>query len=535
MNRSSADVIVIGAGLAGLCACLELLDAGREVLLLDRGGAGDIGGQARVSFGGILLVGTPEQRRLGIPDNIDIARADWRACAAFTPEDRWGVSWSDHYLEHSGEDVSQFVRGLGIGFVPAPQWVERGFHGVGNSLPRFHLVWGTGQYLIERLLARIEHHARADRLSIRHRHRVDRLLIETGRIAGCAGASEDGGADFECRAGQVIVASGGINGDLAQVRRHWHRDLGEAPETILNGSHEYADGRVHGAVAALGGRVRNLDRMWNYAAGVHHPTPKRPEHGLALVTPRSGLWLNWRGERFGPVPLMTGYDTRELVARICAEERKYSWLILNRRIMRRELAVQGAEFNPSIRERRTVAFIREVLFGNDWLYRQMVGPCPDIVTADDSAGLVAAMNAMQGDDSVLAGPVERTVRAYDDEIARGPKFYNDEQLRRLLHIRRFASDRLRTCKSQRILDPGAGPLIAIRLHILSRKSLGGIETDLSSRVLGSDGSPVPGLYAAGEAAGFGGGGMNGLRALEGTFLGGAILSGRIAGRSAARA
>lgn len=315
------------------------------------------------------------------------------------------------------------------------------------------------------------------------------------------------------------------------MRANWHADWKTPPETILSGSHRFADGKLHDAAVKAGGVLTHLDNMWNYAAGVHHPKPRKPMHGLSLVPPRSALWLNWRGMRIGPQPLVSGFDTRRLVTDICAQERQYSWQVMNMRIALKELAVSGAEHNPSIREKKRVGFVRDILLGNRWLVREMIDHCPDFVTANSFPELVEKMNALQGDQSVDLATVQNEVAHYDATIARGEKLMNDEQLRRIASMRKYSGDRVRLCKFQPIMDAKALPLIAVREFIISRKSLGGIQTDLESRVLDAAGQPIDGLYAVGEAAGFGGGGMHGLRALEGTFLGDCILSARIAAAS----
>lgn len=529
----SCDALVVGGGIAGICAAIELIDAGRSVLLLDRDAEEHFGGLAKESFGGIFLVDSPEQRRQGIKDSPELALADWLAFGEIADRDRWPRAWASAYVERCGAEVGDWLRGGGIKFFPVPNWVERGLATRGNSVPRFHLVWGTGHVLALRLIERLRRHPRANRLTLRFGARVEHLLTERGRVVGVAGKGENGERPFEYRAGAVILAAGGINGDLDRVRRHWHSDWSEPPHALLNGSHRYADGRLHDAAAAVGAELTHLDKMWNYAAGVHHPNPRKPQHGLSLVPPRSALWLDWRGERFQP-PLVTGFDTRELVTRICRQERAYSWQLMNRKIALKELAVSGAEFNPSIRERRLFAFLRDLLFGNRWLYRNMVETCTDFVVADTLPELVDRMNALNGDQAVQLQSVQRAVANYDADIARGEGRFIDEQLQRLAHLRAWKGDRIRTCKFQRIAEPAARPFIAVREFIISRKSLGGVATDLASRALDRAGEPVAGLYVAGEAAGFGGGGMHGLRALEGSFLGGCILSGRIAGREAAR-
>lgn len=533
MRRYRSETLIIGGGIAGIAAALELLDLGGEVLLLDRDVEAALGGLARESFGGIFVVDSVEQRRRGIKDSPALALADWHSFAEFERDDHWPRLWAETYVERCRADVYDWVKARGISFVPMPIWVERGEFRPGNSVPRFHIVWGTGETLACRLIAALLEHPRRARLQLQFEHRVDALTLAAGRVRGCSGVVEADGTPFAVEAEQVIVASGGINGSIERVRAHWHRDWGNPPATILNGSHRFADGRMHDAVTSLGGTVTHLDRMWNYASGVHHPRPRKPEHGLSLVPPKSALWLNWRGERIGPQPLVSGYDTRRLVTAICAEERQYSWQLLNRRIALKELAVSGAEFNPSIRRRSWPAFLRDLLLGNRWLLRELSETCVDIVTASSLPELVERMNALAGDEAVELAAVSDAVERYDGAIARGPALHNDEQLRRIAHLRQYRGDRMRVCRFQKILDPAAMPLIAIREFIISRKSLGGIVTDRASRVLDRDGAPISGLYAAGEAAGFGGGGSHGLRALEGTFLGSCILTGRLAARAIA--
>ena len=532
MRSVAGDVVVIGAGLAGICASLELLDAGKRVVLLDRDAPANLGGLAKESFGGIFVVGSDEQRRAGVRDTPAQALADWVSFAEFEPDDVWPRRWAEAYVERCRDDVYRWVKERGVSFFPVPHWIERGGERPGNSAPRFHMVWGTGFELVRKLVAQLEAHPRRDQLEMLFGRRVERLLRRGGHVSGCAGSLEADGTPFEVSAGCVLVASGGMNGDLDRVRRNWHADWRTPPETILNGSHRFADGTLHDAAQAVGARVTHLDRMWNYAAGVHHWKPRKPAHGLSLVPPRSALWLDWRGDRIGPAPLVTGFDTRALVTSVCAQERQHSWQLMNRRIAVKELAVSGAEFNPSIRDRRILATIRDLLLGNRWLYEQLAGNCIDVVMAPTLAELVAAMNRLNGDEAVELARVEAAVHGYDAAVARGAPF-DDPQLAKIAAMRKWRGDRVRTARSQRILDERAMPLLAIREFVISRKTLGGIQTDLSCRVLDEAGAPIAGLYAAGEAAGFGGGGMHGLRALEGGFLGGCILGGRIAGRAIA--
>jgi predicted oxidoreductase len=527
MPDQHCDVLIIGAGIAGIATALDLLDGGKSVIMLDRDEEAAFGGLARESFGGMFFVDSPEQRRQGIRDSTDLALRDWLSFAKFGEDERWPRAWAEAYVERCTADIHQWVRRFGVSFLPVVNWVERGEFMPGNSVPRFHVAWGTGKGITDALIRGLRAHPNAARLTLRFNHRVDQLTQAGGRVSGAAGVDEKTGAPFEFAAEQVVVAAGGINGgDLARVRQNWHRDWGAPPQVLLNGSHRFADGRLHDATAAVGGVLTHLDRMWNYAAGVHHPRPRKPNHGLSLVPPRSALWLNWRGERIGPQPLVSGFDTRRLVRDICAEERQYSWQLMNRKIALKELAISGAEFNPSIREKNKLGFLRDILFGNHWLVREMLDHCQDFVTANSLPELVERMNALQGDQAVELKAVEGAVASYDATIARGKSLMNDEQLRRIAYLRNYRGDRIRLCKFQPIMDAKALPLIAVREFIISRKSLGGIMTDLQSRVLDSAGQPIAGLYAVGEAAGFGGGGMHGLRALEGTFLGGGIFSGR---------
>jgi len=529
-----ADVLIIGAGLAGLVTALELLSAGRRVTLVDRDGPERLGGLARESFGGLFLVDTPEQRRAGIRDGAALAWRDWRSFGELADEDApadWSVRWAHAQIEDAAGPLRAWLTGHGLRFLPMPLWVERGWHGEGNSVPRWHVVWGTGRRLTERLAAALLGHPRRAALTLLFRHRVDGLRRTGGRVDGCFGRTEPEGRPFELEADAVVVASGGINGDLDRVRAVWPDEAGPAPAALLNGAHPFADGRLHDAVSGLGGAIAPLGRMWNYAAGIRHWQPRKPDHGLSLVPPRSALWLDERGGRIGPPPLVGSFDTLDLVTRICRAGSGESWLLLNRRIARRELAISGAEFNPAIAGRAPLRLLREMVFGNDTLVDTVCAHCPDVVSAPDLDTLIGRMNAAPFPGTVDAARLRAVVAAYDAEIARGSNLFNDEQLRRLLHLRRWRGDRLRIARPAPLLDPAGGPLIAIRAQIVSRKSLGGIRTDLACRAVTPAGAVIPGLYAVGEAAGFGGGGVHGRRSLEGTFLGGCLHTARRAARA----
>lgn len=533
-----ADTVVVGGGLAGLVTAIELLDAGQSVVLLESGPRCRLGGLARQAFGGIFVVGTPEQRRNGIRDSPELALQDWLTYGELDESEEWPRRWAEVYVNESREVVYDWLRGCGLKFFPVVHWVERGLRHAGNSVPRFHMVWGTGQRLIEALLERIAAHPHKNRLLVLARHRVIELIERGGRIVGVAGEVTGEGegseainvstGDFAAEGDAVVVAAGGVCGDLDKVRERWPEGYGQAPTELLNGSHPAADGTLHEAAARLGARVTHLDRVWLYAAGVRHWQPQHAHHGLSLVPPRSALWVNWQGRRFVSPPLVGGFDTSHLVRTICAQGKQHSWQILNTRIARRELTISGAEFNPAMRDRQALRFVFTQLMGNTALVEELLANCPDFVAADSVSELVARMHSLDGTDDVDGVVLAEEIRRYDEAARRPRRDHDDDQLRRIAHLRRYRGDRLRTCKFASIDDPRAHPLIAIREQIITRKSLGGIQTDLQSRVLDTSGKPIAGLFAVGEAAGFGGGGVHGKRSLEGTFLGGCVLTARVA-------
>ncbi|NOZ77998.1 MAG: FAD-binding dehydrogenase [Acidobacteria bacterium] len=531
VRKLQSDVVIVGGGIAGIAAALELLDRGMKVTLLDRDTPERFGGLARESFGGIFVVGSKEQRRLGIHDSPDLALRDWLSVAHLGEDDAWPGRWAEAYVNRCHEDVYTWLKACKVTFFPVVHWVERGLYGPGNSVPRFHMVWGTGHGLIEALVATLENHPRRSNLGMHFGCHINGLETSGGAVTGCSGVFEDTGEELVAHGDAVIVAAGGICGSLEKLHRHWYTPWGAPPAQLLNGAHRFGDGELQDLVEKLGGRITHLDLQWHYAAGIHHPHPDRERHGLSLVPPKSALWMNADGRRIGPMPLITAYDTRFLVEQILRQPGQYSWQVMNWKIATKELAVSGSEYNDAVRNKQFARFIREVLFGNPKLVERLAAECEDFVVADTVEGLAAGMNALTGENRVDPAVLEEEIRRYDANIARGPKLHNDEQLRRIAHCRQYRGDRVRTCKFQRILDLKARPLVAIRELILARKSLGGIETDLQSRALGRDGAPIPGLWAAGEAAGFGGGGIHGRGTLEGTFLGTSILTGRIAAQS----
>jgi predicted oxidoreductase len=528
----SADVIVVGAGLAGLTTTLELLDRGRSVMLVDRCYEHEVGGLAREAFGGLFMVDSREQRFSRVSDSVELAMADWLRMADFEEDDVWPRAWAEQYVARARDDVGGWLREHGVRFFPVVNWAERGVHGDGNSVPRFHLTWGCGQALVDALWGAVR--ARPG-VEVRFRCRVTGLMTDDSGVCGVRAEFEDQKSSYVLTASHVVIAAGGVGGNLDLVRRHWPSNLGSPPRDILMGSHYYADGAMHEEVQRLGGNVTHLSRMWNYADAVRHPSPRRPLHGLKLIPPRSGLVLDPTGKRYGPNALIPTFDAYYALERMCEDERKYYWMICNWKIARRELDVSGSQHNPAIREKRLVRFLLSVLLGKPTLVRYFVENCPDFVTASSLQELGARMAAVTDDDALDTDRMISEVRAYDATIARGVSLFNDDQLRRIEQLRHWRGDRLRTCRFARIEDASSGPLIAIRMTVLARKSLGGIQTDLSCRVLRADGSFVPGLYAVGEAAGFGGGGIHGKRSLEGTFLGGCVFTGRLAGQAIADA
>ncbi|GLQ30144.1 FAD-binding dehydrogenase [Litoribrevibacter albus] len=525
-NEYQCDAVIVGGGVAGITAAIELLDANQQVILLDRDTEANFGGLAKESFGGMFMVNTPEQRRTGIKDSPELALHDWLHFAEFDPEDKWPRAWAECYVHESLEMIYHWLKDRGVRFFPVVHWVERGLYTPGNSVPRFHMVWGTGHGLITALIDHLISHPNVQNLRCLFEHRVDDVLLKGGRVVGCVGLDETHCQQFQILADNTVVATGGINGCLEKVRQHWDSEWQSAPETILNGSHHYSDGRLHEAVSHHGARVTHLDRQWNYAAGVHHPRPKRDNHGLSLVPCPSALWVNALGERIGPEPMVTGFDTRRLVTQVCQQPGQFSWQILNKKIAIKELAVSGSEFNDAIKNKDLLAFLKMAVMGNESLVDDLTRHCSDFVMADSLEELVEKINQQNQGFSMDLSTLNDELQTYDQMIDRGKTYLNDDQLRRIAQLRHYRGNRLRTCKYQKILDPKAGPLIAIREFILSRKSLGGLQTNLKSQVLNHQGEVIPGLYAAGEASGFGGGGIHGKRTLEGTFLGGCILTAR---------
>jgi predicted oxidoreductase len=553
-----ADVIIVGAGLAGLTAAHELTSRGRRVALVDQENAANLGGQAFWSFGGLFFVDSPEQRRLGVKDSLDLAWNDWLGSARFDREDdqdSWAKRWARAYVEFAAGEKRSWLIGHGMSFLPTVGWAERGdlrADGHGNSVPRFHVTWGTGTGVVEPFVRYARQAAAAGLLTFHHRHRVDELVVTDGAATGVRGkiladdesargvkSNRDETADFELTAQAVIIATGGIGANHDLVRRHWPERLGTPPSEMVTGVPAYVDGRMLEIAETAGARLVNSDRMWHYTEGIQNWNPIWPGHGIRILPGPSSLWLDALGRRL-PSPCLPGYDTlgtlRHLRTTPEIAPYDHSWFILTQKIIEKEFALSGSEQNPDITAKDKKGVLRERVLGKG-------APAPvdafvqrgaDFVVSKDLGELVKKMNALTPEPLLDPDLIRRQIEARDLQMAN--PYSKDAQVQGIRNARRYIGDRLgRVAAPHQLLDPQAGPLIAVKLHVLTRKTLGGIQTDLDSRVLTADGTPIQGLYAAGEVAGFGGGGVHGYNALEGTFLGSCLFTGRAAGRAAASA
>ncbi|MBO1741157.1 FAD-binding dehydrogenase [Leifsonia sp. TF02-11] len=543
------DCIVVGAGLAGLVAASELLDAGKTVTIVDQEPAASLGGQAFWSFGGLFLVDSPEQRRMGVHDSLALARQDWFGSAAFDrDEDHWPRRWAEAYLQFAAGEKRAWLHEKGVRFFPVVGWAERGDGtpgGHGNSVPRFHITWGTGPGVVEPFVRRVQEGARTGQARLLHRHRVDELIVEAGRVTGVRGeilkpdAARRGApsnreriGDFELHAPAVVVASGGIGGNHELVRAAWPERLGTPPDFMLSGVPAHVDGRMLGIAERAGAHLINGDRMWHYTEGIQNWDPIWQRHGIRILPGPSSLWLDARGDRL-PAPLFPGFDTLGTLEHLRRTGSDYSWFILTQKIIEKEFALSGSEQNPDLTGKDFGLLAKRVGPGAPGPVEAFKEKGADFVVADTLDELLAGMQRLS-EVPLDLDLVTRHVRERDRELDND--FGKDLQLAAVRAARAYRGDKLiRVAAPHKLTDPKAGPMIAVKLHILTRKSLGGIETDLDGRVLSADGTAVPGLYAAGEASGFGGGGVHGYRALEGTFLGGCLFSGRQAGRAIARA
>lgn len=542
------DAIVVGAGLAGLVATAEIADGGKKVLLLDQEPEIVMGGQAYWSFGGLFLVDSPEQRRMGIKDSLELAWQDWLGTAAFDredDEDYWAIQWARKYVEFAAGEKREWLHKQGVRFFPVVGWAERGGYladGHGNSVPRFHIVWGTGPGLVAPFEKRVKEHIQKGNVTFLPRHQVDELLTQDDAIIGVKGSilepsdiekGQDSSrvviGEFEYYGETVLVATGGIGGNLDLVRKNWPSRLGEPPKYMVTGVPAHVDGRMLAIAEKAGARIVNRDRMWHYTEGLINWNPIWSNHGIRILPGPSSIWLDALGNRF-QAPYLPGFDTLGTLEAIKKTGYDYSWFILTQKIIEKEFALSGSEQNPDLTGKSVKKVLERLLPGAPKPVQAFMDHGEDFIIADNIHDLVDGMNKLTGENLLDAAHIERQIVARDREIDN--KFTKDMQITAMRGARHYIGDKfVRVAKPHKILDPKNGPLIAVRLNLLSRKTLGGLQTDLSGRVLNHNGEPVPGLYAAGEVCGFGGGGIHGYRSLEGTFVGGCLFTGLVAGRA----
>ncbi|WP_121615996.1 FAD-binding dehydrogenase [Virgibacillus halodenitrificans] len=542
------DVIVVGAGLAGLVATAEIADGGKKVLLLDQEPEASLGGQAWWSFGGLFLVNSPEQRRMGIKDSEELAWQDWLGTAGYDQEDDvdyWGKKWAEAYVNFAAGEKREWLTNMGVKFFPVVGWAERGgYHagGHGNSVPRFHITWGTGPGIVDPFVRRVREHIKTGKVIYKPRHRVDELIQENGRITGVQGSvlvssmalrgeksPQDVVRVFEAKAEAILITSGGIGANFDLIRENWPARLGIPPEHMLSGVPAHVDGRMLLISEEAGGRIVNKDRMWHYTEGIKNWNPIWEKHGIRILPGPSSVWLDATGQRL-PSPNFPGFDTLGTLKAIKDTGYDYSWFILTQKIIEKEFALSGSEQNPDLTGKSISKVLSRIRPGAPAPVQAFLDKGEDFLTADTIDNLLMKMNKLAGENRLDADHVVEQIRARDREIDN--TFTKDLQITAMRGARNYIGDKLiRVAKPHKILDYRNGPLIAVRLHIISRKTLGGLQNNLSAQVLDEQGEVIPGLYAAGEVAGFGGGGLHGYRSLEGTFLGGCLFSGRVAGRA----
>ena len=548
-DSPTTEVLIVGAGLAGLVAAAELVDAGKKVTILEQEPEASFGGQAWWSFGGIFLIDSPEQRRLGVHDSFELARQDWFASAGFDrDEDAWPQKWAEAYLDFAAGEKRSWLHDQGVRFFPVVGWAERGGYTAlehGNSVPRFHIAWGTGPGVLAPFVRRVRAGVESGLVTLKFRHRVDELIVADGTVVGARGAiltpdTAERGApssrgttgEFELHASAVIVTSGGIGGNHDLVREQWPARLGTPPKTMLSGVPAHVDGRMLGISERAGAHLINGDRMWHYVEGIENYAPVWARHGIRILPGPSSIWLDATGLRL-PVPLFPGFDTLGTLEHIVATGYDHSWFVLTQKIIEKEFALSGSEQNPDLTNKDYRLLAKRLQPGAPGPVEAFTQKGADFVVADTLDELLAGMQKLSPDIPIDTARARQEIEGRDRELAND--FSKDAQVNAIRQARQYRGDKLiRVARPHRILDPRAGPLIAVKLHILTRKSLGGIETDLQGRALSATGEPIPGLYAAGEVSGFGGGGMHGYRSLEGTFLGGCLFSGRVAGRAVAQ-
>lgn len=520
MQKHSAEVVVIGAGIAGLVTALELAKNNKKVIVVDTQAEEECGGLANVAFGGMALVDTPEQRSRRIKDSPELALEDWLRYAELGSNDTWPRQWAEYYVQNTVTEVYEYIRALDVKFIPSVNWAERGEHIIGNSVPRYHILWGCSLYLIKRLLLAMKPFV-GKQIEFHFNTRISNLITENSVVTGCRNDR------VEYMAEAVVVATGGFGGNIDIVRQYWPTEWPKLTQTILNGNHPSNDGHMHQQARKAGAVLKNMHNMWNYAAGIDHPQPKFPNHGLSLIPCRSALWVDHLGKRIMP-PMIGGLDTQLLCQRVNELQIPHSWQILNRRIALKELAISGSEHNPTFRDRSYWNLIKDLIRGNRWLVDKMCDESEEFIVANSIEELVAKMQKLNPEYELNSTLITQQIRDYDSELRLNDKS-DDYQVQTINNVREYMVDKLRTAPPRPISDDL--PFIAIRLRLVTRKSMGGITTNMQSQVLNVANQVIPGLYAVGEAAGFGGGGCSGKRSLEGTFLSGCIMTARQAARS----
>ncbi|KIN63690.1 NAD binding site:Flavin-containing monooxygenase FMO [Sulfitobacter noctilucicola] len=548
MTDFQADIIVVGAGLAGMVAAHEAVARGRKVLLLDQEAPQSLGGQAFWSLGGLFMVDTPEQRRLGIKDSRELALNDWMGSAQFDRhEDANPRLYAEQFIDWAAGPMRQWCHDLGMRWFPVVGWAERGgaqAHGHGNSVPRFHITWGTGTGVVAPFAKRMTEYAAAGQVKLGFRHRATDLIVTDGAVTGVRGdilenstaargesTSREVTGSFEYSAEAVILTTGGIGGNHDTVRKHWPEErLGKAPQRMVAGVPDYVDGKMHEIARSSGAGLINEDRMWHYCEGIQNWNSIWPNHGIRILPGPSSLWFDAKGDRM-EAPYLPGFDTLGTLKRIL-QAGEHSWFILTQKIIEKEFALSGSEQNADLTDGGWMDVLKARLGkGATPAVEAFKKHGEDFVVADDLETLVAGMNRITPEMPIDLTHIRNQIAARDSQLDN--PFAKDAQITAIRGARAYKGDKLiRTAKPHAILDKENGPLIAVRLSVVTRKSLGGLHTDIKGRVLTPSGAVLRGLYAAGEVCGFGGGGYHGYNALEGTFLGGCLFSGRIAGQNA---
>ncbi|KAK3377200.1 fumarate reductase/succinate dehydrogenase flavoprotein-like protein [Lasiosphaeria ovina] len=552
-------VIIVGAGLAGLVAAFELSQQNIPTLLLDQENAENLGGQAFWSLGGLFCVDSTEQRRMGIKDSRELAMRDWLGSARFDreKEDYWPRKWAEAFVNFATDEMESYVKARGLGFMINVGWAERGdgrADGHGNSVPRFHLTWGTGPEVVRVFAEPVKEAEKKGIVEFKFRHVVDEIIVDdaTGRAIGVKGrvlepeetargvkSSRTVVGEFEIFGSAVLVSSGGIGGDVEKVKKFWPVDrLGPAiPKSFVVGVPAHVDGRMIDIAEKTGANVINRDRMWHYTEGLKNWNPIWPSHGIRVLPAPSSLWLDATGKRLPPF-LFPGSDTLATLKYICSTGYDYTWFIADQSIVAREFALSGSEQNPDFTGKSVWQLFMQRVFSSKGTtpVQNFTKYGEDFVVRDNLEDLVAGMNELAAKSGGLQLDLAKVREVVETRDGQFDNTYSKDAQVMLIHSARtyWPDRRIRIAAPHKLLDTKKhGPLIAVRMNLLTRKTLGGIETNLSSNVMRADGTAFPGLYAAGEVAGFGGGGVHGYSSLEGTFLGGCIFSGRAAGRAIA--